>query len=677
MGPLSPTAKTCTPVERFLEDTGGWREALAEEANIEGETAQQVLGRVLFLRLGEDRGLAPYGQLLELAGSRDVSRKLGTYFRAATPSLPDEPMRRLVRRLYPPECPYTFQDFPPDILGQVYERFLGKVRRAGGVYYTPAEIVDFLVRGSVGTLLERVTLETVGGLQFLDPACGSGSFLVGMYRHLLAWYEAQYRRRLSRREKMRILRTHVFGVDIDPYAVEVARLSLLLQALDDTREELLPDLGANIKCGDSLVGTDWPEGLSRRPFDWQAEFPGVFGGANPGFSAVIGNPPYDKLSGVEDPKRLAAFKERYACASYKPELYAIFAERALALLAPGGIHGFIVPNSFLAGTTLRPLRQLLVEQNTLLDLAFLKDVKVFKDARLDSVVYLVEKAKPAARSTLRLRVADAAVRTKVEHKLKLQDWLLLEGRELRVAQDGDAAPVLAAIRRGATRLDEVARVHLGLVPESDEWLADRRSARAADPLLKGRDIARYGKPELRRWFSFAATPIAGGTKKQEVYRARRIVMQSIRNLKLERRLVATLAEGGIYADGTVHNLVALEGKVSLELLLGVLNSALMNYYYRATFPEHRIKGEYLKSLPIRIPESAAERAAARKIEGLVARMLELRAKAAVAASESARLELGPQVEATDHALDGAVAELYGLAEPLRKQVEEARPPADS
>jgi hypothetical protein len=642
---------------------------LEEEAL--GLVVQRLLERMLFLHLS--------GSLQEHCQGQ------GLYERLGAPGLPerlrveDEALRWLLERLESHRD--DLEELTADILGQAYERSLGRpARRAGGVYYTPASIVDYLVEGSVGRLLEQATLEDVSRLRFLDPACGSGMFLVRIYQRLLAWYEQRLARRLTLVDRERILLTHVFGVDADPHAVELARLSLLLQVRSGLsgpeRQQALPGLEAQIKCGDSLVGTDWPPGVSSRPFDWQVEFPQVFSGEAPGFHAIVGNPPYDKLSGREDGRRLRAFKERYTCASYKPELYAIFAERALSLLAPGGVHGFIIPNSFLTGTTLRPLRQLLAEHNTLLDLAFLKDVRVFRDARLDSAVYLVARQSPSAGSTLTLRLADESVKSQPEQvqTLHLADWLASEGREFRITRGAEDSRLLGAIRQHATPLASLATVHLGLVPESNELVSDTPSRKNPDVLLRGRDIARYGPPVQQRWFSFARVPIVGGTKRQSIYQVRRIVMQSIRNLKLKRRLVATVAPAGVYTDGTVHNLLVQGGGVSLELLLGLLNSTLMNYYYSVTYPEHRIKGRYLESLPLRVPAQGG--ASAARIEEGVERMLGLHTQLEQARSEVRRAQLLRQLAAVDREIDRHVYALYGLDQELVAQVEAECPEVD-
>ncbi|EQD68364.1 type II restriction enzyme, methylase subunit, partial [mine drainage metagenome] len=168
-------------------------------------------------------------------------------------------------------------------------------------------------------------------LKVLDPACGSGSFLLQAYQYLLDWYLDQYSQNpkkwkdrivrtgsetfsLSSRERSRILLNNIYGVDIDSQAVEVTKLSLLLKALEKTpgeaidlqlrllHERALPDLEANIKRGNSIVGSDFYstrqttllEPVSDHAvdvFQWEREFPPIFERPDPGFDVIIGNPP--------------------------------------------------------------------------------------------------------------------------------------------------------------------------------------------------------------------------------------------------------------------------------------------------------------------------------------------------------------------------------------------------
>ena len=443
--------------DAFLAEIEQWRDTLARNLALRNDNlsqrelnfaVQRTIDRIVFLRICEDRGIEPYGTLQGLINGPGVYRRLFERFRRAderynsglfhfesergrpqppdelTPSLAvdDKQLREIIHGLYYPESPYEFSVLPADILGQVYEQFLGKVirltrahhakveekpevRKAGGVYYTPTYIVDYIVRNTVGKLVEGQTPQQVGGLTktwrpskqarpiaVLDPACGSGSFLLGAYQFLLDWYRDRYvddgpkkhaggknprlyehrsaEWRLTTAERKRILLAHIYGVDIDSQAVETTKLSLLLKVLEGEsgetlsnqlrffHERALPDLSENIKCGNSLIGPDFydnqqmglfdeQERLRINVFDWEAEFAQIFQGQNPGFDAVIGNPPYVsmlQLDKTQHPSIKPYWKKRFESAAGAFDIYVLFVEATANVARMKGLMGFIVPN---------------------------------------------------------------------------------------------------------------------------------------------------------------------------------------------------------------------------------------------------------------------------------------------------------------------------------------------
>ena len=292
----------------FLDEIETWREELARNLALRNPelssrelnfAVQFTIDRILFLRMCEDRGVEPSGQLRNLQYGPDVYNGLLGLYRKAderynsglfhfhkekdrsespgdlTPRLKidDQVLQSIIRGLYSPESPYEFSALPVEILGRVYEQSLGKVvrltashqanfeenpevKKAGGVYYTPSTIVDSIVEQTVGRLLEGKTPKEAAGLTVLDPACGAGSFLLGAYRRLLEWRLKKYEEspdkhkkelfqasggvwRLTTAEKKRILLNNIYGVDIDPRAVEVTRLSLLLTVLEGESRETI------------------------------------------------------------------------------------------------------------------------------------------------------------------------------------------------------------------------------------------------------------------------------------------------------------------------------------------------------------------------------------------------------------------------------------------------------
>lgn len=492
---------TTTVDAEFLAQIEAWRDLLARnialrnhgvEARDLNFAVQATIDRIVFLRICEDRGIEPMNRLQGLANGPGIYARLAQAFRAADerynsglfhfraekerPGSPDEftldlkiddkTLKEILNALYYPESPYEFSVLPADILGQVYERFLGsvirltaggqakveekpEVKKAGGVYYTPTYIVDYIVKQTVGRLLEGKTPKEAAKLRILDPACGSGSFLIGAYQHLLDWHLLWYAEnepekharardakiyrgregwRLTASERKRILTNNLYGVDIDAQAVEVTKLSLLLKVLEGETEETLnqqmrlfheralPDLDGNIKCGNSLIGPDFFDGRldldeeERRrinAFDWQAEFPQVFlpspargrgagGEGKGGFDAVIGNPPYVRQESLGELKDY--FQSHYEAYDGVADLYAYFMERGLGLLRDGGLFSIIVSSSFLRAAYGRVLRETLKKHAAVLRLVDFGGLAVFANAKDTYVcIPLLEKGAKAGR----------------------------------------------------------------------------------------------------------------------------------------------------------------------------------------------------------------------------------------------------------------------------------------
>ena len=479
--------------DAFLGEIENWRKLLANNLALRNEgldeaslnfAVQRIIDRIIFLRIAEDRGTETVAQLQALLNGEHVYDRLRKVFHDAdarynsglfhfktekgrdeapdmlTPGLDidDATLKSILRRLYYPESPYEFTVVSADILGSVYERFLGKVitltaghrakiedkpevRKAGGVYYTPTYIVDYIVKQTVGKLLDGKTPRQAQKLKVLDPACGSGSFLIGAYQFLLDWHLVQYTAapdpqklatgksavlrpgptgdwHLTIAERKRILLDNIHGVDLDPAAVEVTKLNLLLKCLEGEtsqtlgfqhrlfRERALPDLGHNTLCGNSLVGTDiiatdaWHamtdyERRRVNPFDFERAFPHVF--KQGGFDAVIGNPPYVRQESLKAQKEY--FESRFDSFSGQADLFVYFIERGIKLLRPQGIYSVIVSSSVLRATYAEALRELVLRGFCVRSIVDFGGLAVFADAK-DTYVCIPEIAPGANGATI-------------------------------------------------------------------------------------------------------------------------------------------------------------------------------------------------------------------------------------------------------------------------------------
>ena len=485
--------------DAFLDEIQRWRETLARDIALRNPklsqrdlnfAVQRTIDRIVFLRICEDRGIERYGTLRSLLNGPRVYPRLGELFQRADErynsglfyfnsekgrgpadeltlslAIDDRVLKEIIRELYYPDSPYEFSVLPIEILGHVYEQFLGKVirltrghravvedkpevKKAGGVYYTPTYIVDYIVEHTVGKLLEGKKPSQAANLRILDPACGSGSFLIGAYQHLLDWHRDWYEKddpekhargrnsklhrgpagewRLTTAERKRILLNNIYGVDIDPQAVEVTKLSLLLKVLEGEfqetlanqlrlfHERALPDLANNIKCGNSLIGPDFYQGRQMsllddeevyriNAFDWEAEFPDVLKGKNVKFDAVIGNPPYRRELGYKnllDEIATTAFGKRYR--SPRMDLWYYFVHRGLELLRGGRPLSFIVNAYWVAGTGAEKLIRALRDTAHVDELFFFGKLRVFERVSGQHMIIRVTNASSDRPATVRL-----------------------------------------------------------------------------------------------------------------------------------------------------------------------------------------------------------------------------------------------------------------------------------
>lgn len=470
-----PPPSGTRPVDmQFLNQIRTWRENLASDlarrnpgldsAELSG-VVQRLIDRVVFLRNVEARGLeAPeslklalsdeggaYGRLLKLFHRADARYNAGLF--AFSPGDVDESLdvsdavlAAIINGLYFPE-PYEFSAMPADILGRIYEQFLGEQitvnsdravtvelkpehRKGGGVYYTPSPIVEYIVEETLGPLLEGKTEQAIADLTVVDPSSGSGSFLIVAYQYLLDWYATYWgqrprlaakhlevgsdgQTRVRTNDRKQILLRHIYGVDIDPQAVEVTKLSLLLKVVEGQAQSeldvghLLPNLDNNIKCGNSLIAPDMPtfidadgdEGLLN-PFDWAKGFPAVF--ARGGFDAVVGNPPYlnvDATWGKKDP-RLAYLKSHYASVhTDKTDLLFYFLRKAVDICR--GEIGMIVSRSFLESAKATKLRGWLSANARIRSVLDFRHAHVFPKVGINTAIIRLTSSKVGKTSTFK------------------------------------------------------------------------------------------------------------------------------------------------------------------------------------------------------------------------------------------------------------------------------------
>ena len=769
----------------------GTTELSVEELNA---VVQRTIDRLLFMRICEDRGIEEYTTLHKLLEGENVYARLCDLFRLADAKynsgifhfekepdwdempdtlslslvMDDKVLKGIIKRLYYPETPYLFSVIPPAILGHVYEQFLGKVirltdghqakveykpevKKAGGVFYTPQYIVEYIVKHTVGELLKDKTPRDWSKLRILDPACGSGSFLIGAYQFLLDrhrdWYienlvpvfidkksvtdpavlallpettprgrkklaqvelpiykagtsgDATRTRsdwRLTTAEKKRILLNNIFGVDIDQQAVEVTKLSLLLKVLEEENEEniekqmklfaerALPSLHENIKCGNSLIGTDIltpemsPDEVRRiNPFDWDREFADVMKAG--GFDAVIGNPPYVILGKDLFPENEVDYLKKYPVAQYKIDLYHLFTQRGIDLLRKGGKLGYIIPNQWLTEKFTSQMRKYILDKTQIQQIVVF-DHYVFADAKVFTALIFLQRCEGKITSSIIVKKPGTVYESyDIEQQesfiIDQKSWLERENYQFETRLTGGTGSFIEKLLKQNPSLITVARASLGCqaynkTKHSEEQIRNRifHSKEKSGPEylqeLAGNDVQRYIINRTRgEWIKYG--PWLHDYRTMEWLTGPRILIREIPG-KGAYKIQACYVEETYCNYKTILNVNPSDAtKFSMKYLTGILNSKLLSFIYpyvsnklvAQTFP--RMSVGDLKKLPVRSINFSdpVDKARHDRMVALVTQMLDLNKRLQDAKLDHDNTLLQRQVEATDASIDKLVYEL--------------------
>ncbi|MDP2796522.1 MAG: TaqI-like C-terminal specificity domain-containing protein, partial [Methanoregula sp.] len=832
---------TATVDDDILTEIESWRDALAKNIAIRNPAlsvdelntvVQRTIDRLLFLRICEDRGIEEYTTLHKLLEGEQVYARLCKIFLEADAkynsglfhfekepdwnempdtlslslAIDDKVLKGIIKRLYYPETPYLFSVIPPEILGHVYEQFLGKVirltdghqakveykpevKKAGGVFYTPQYIVEYIVKHTVGELTKDKTPRDVAKLRVLDPACGSGSFLIGAYQFLLDWHRDWYIEnlvpvfidkksvadpavlallpeatprgkkniaqaelpiykagtsgdatrtrsdwRLTAVEKKRILLNNIYGVDIDQQAVEVTKLSLLLKVLEEENEEnidkqlklfaerALPSLHQNIKCGNSLIGTDilTPEMPSEEvkrinPFDWEREFADVMKAG--GFDAVIGNPPYVRMESLDRIFKDYAQKN-YSSFSGRADLYVYFIEKAHKLLNKEGFFGIICASKFMRAKYGINLRDFIVKNYKLHEIIDFGELPVFQNASTFPAIFIAQNESVKEQNfvyTSIKRLDFSELSEEVKHIGKTKDnrsldsvnWTLAEENEidLIIKMNSKGKPLgevinnqmFMGIKSGLTKAFEIDLKTRNKIIELNP-----EAAEIIKPFVNGKNIRRFHLdfdnifliythhgidmkkyPAIIDHLNQFKEELKNRATKQEWYELQQPQYGLKQYLESPKILLPDIAKEsrmtydtqGHFVSNTVYFIPTND-----LYLIGILNSKLIfNYFKRiSTVIGDADNGGRLRwfrqdveRIPLRTINftDPADKARHDRMIALVTQMLELNKKLQDATLDHEKTLLSRQVEAADAAIDALVYELYGLTEEEIKLVD--------
>ncbi|OQC11937.1 MAG: Type IIS restriction enzyme Eco57I [Firmicutes bacterium ADurb.Bin080] len=667
---------TATVDKDFLESLDRWRTYLAVSISWNNKTldeeeinfvVQQTIDRIIFLRIAEDRGVEPYGTLHHATKLGNLYQNLFELFQKADQKynsglfdfkkdkisqdviIDNKVIKTILNELYYPECPYEFSVLSVEILGSAYEQFLGKViritpahhakieekpevRKAGGVYYTPQYIVDYIVKSTVGKLIEGKTPKEISKIKILDPACGSGSFLIGAFQYLLDYHKDYYSENgkpskgkkdnpltpegnLTSAEKKRILLNNIFGVDLDANAVEVTKLSLLIKCLEGEtdasiqqqlsiwHERVLPTLESNIKNGNSLIDTDFYSselelGFEKniKPFNWRKNFPLIFDEG--GFDAIIGNPPYVMLQNLEKREVFEYSSKKYRSAKYKIDTYQLFIERSITLLRKDGLLGFITPNTFLKNIHAEPLRRLIIETTQLNELLIF-NYSVFTSASVDTCIIILENKIASPQTKVEIKEVQKPFYPIFKSSILQNSFTRNQRLDFNVSITDIDIETIGKIESESVQLNTYCKAYFGIQTfDRNKFVAKEKLSDDYQPVIDGSNISFYYLIPATEYVLFKPSAIKSGGE-ESIYRQERICLRQIGASP-----IATIVPANLFTLNTIYNVyLKVYDHDLLLFLLAIINSRTTKYYWqkknsdeKKTFP--KIKKEAILSIPV-------------------------------------------------------------------------------
>lgn len=541
---------------------------------------------------------------------------------------------------------YDFEsDVDVNILGHIFENSLNEIeevtqqitsgaapqtskRKQDGVFYTPQYITKYIVENTIGRLCtekkaelniieneyfsdQRRQIQTKKRLleqlhqyrewllqiTILDPACGSGAFLNAALQFLMSEHkhidemEAKVTGSsiVFQDVENSILENNLYGVDINEESVEIAQLALWLRTAKPHRK--LNTLNQNIKCGNSLISD--PAIAGEKAFDWQKEFPQVF--EKGGFDVVIGNPPYVNMANIQNEQERKFYQNNYSTVKNKCDLYSIFTEKAKSLLKEKGLLGFIFPNSWMGTESFSKFREFLSKEVNVYQLVELPP-GVFEDAIVTTVLCFYRNVLPQASNNVEVYAC-------VDKEFIKKDFVLSYEQILNNPNSSFAFEKTISLENvPCKKLSDIASFSLGIKTSDDaRFVFDKPIDDTCYKFIRGRNISRWSHPYNDEWIWYQPALICekpGGRPRilENFIVDRKIVIQDIAT-----QITATIDCEKYLCNDTLNIIYSLDIDYSFEYILCILNSKLVNVWFRKIFPAGlHVKTNQLEQIPIPI-----------------------------------------------------------------------------
>lgn len=715
----------------LTHDLSQWNPKVDKDLLDEG--VQKLLDRLLFLRVAEDRGLEP-PTLIPLirrweskGGKEHLYQSMVEKFREFdeiynSNLFSPHPFEKweeysgatekVAKILYGKQgyYEYDFKAMPADVLGSVYENYLGyrlsqlqkgvsiskdaKKRKEQGIYYTPSFIVDYIVKNTLGPVLDKCkSIEDLKKIKVLDPACGSGSFLIKAMDLIYEKYK-EFGNQGGIYTKLSILLDNIYGVDLDQQAVEIARLNLLLNTLEGRVK--LPYLDKNIKNGNSLIsGTD--EELEKyfgknfrdkKPFNWNEEFPEVF--KQGGFDVIIGNPPYvradSKDLGYPEFRKYLEECGKYKTLYEKWDLFIPFIERGLNLLNNKGNLGFIISDAICTSKYAFKLLDLIQNSYHVNSIDYFENMKIF-EAGVNPVVFQISKI-PIKRNVSKI-IREGSFENIISEKEYSRNDFKKLGRQ---GFKKDYQEI--KIKVSTVNLGNICYKSVGMVLNADEKIAkgefkvddlisNNKTKINTKPYIEAKDIEDYkirrirylewdtkrcpGKirrktfPELYEKPKLMVGSLTGGVYDDTGLLTHHGVINFVKYIdlnKVNNKSISTSIEK--FNTFSRKELEQLSEKFNLKYLLAIINSKFANFYLNNN-RRHRLENYFYPDDFRNLPIADISLQDQQKFIDLVDKMINLNHELKVFPENSNQWNsIKSAIEKTDIKINEEVYKLYDL-----------------
>ena len=527
------------------------------------------------------------------------------------------------------------EELKKSISGEEFDQKKSK-RKKDGIFYTPQYITKYIVENSIKNWLDdkRKELgeddlpklnekdyifdiakknytknyrkhiefwqqyrEAVRNIKIIDPACGSGAFLITAFEFLLNYnkylddkiFDLVGTSDLFSDRTKEILQNNIFGVDLNKESVEITKLSLWLKTAD--KNKTLASLENNIKCGNSLI--DDPEIAENLAFNWEKEFPEIF--ANGGFDIVVGNPPYGVNFDDKTKKYLLEFDKLVP--DY--EIYIYFISLYRKILKNNGDLSYIFPNTFLSTLFGKKYRENLFNTITVKEIIDLSNDNTFVDASVRTIIFSFKNI--LENSDIKfLKTRDKTFYSFKDY-LKNEVMENIENIASLFFQNKKEKEIISKIKNNQ-KLADFFEVSQGLIPYDkyrghDEytiknriWHSNVKKDETYKKELKGEDVKQYllnWNNEL--WISYGEWLAA--PRERKFFVNKRILIREITKDKL----FACYTEEEFYNTPSLINVINEKDILELKYILTIINSKLLGWYHNKTSPKAN-KGLFPKIL---------------------------------------------------------------------------------